>query len=62
MNASNRDLDREQKEATFWRKLILPEEDKDRAWDGIGYRWFRSENVVPLEQYRRRKAARDSAA
>jgi hypothetical protein len=54
MSNSNLDHDdREQKEAAFWRRLILPEEDKDRPWDGIGYRWFRSKNVVPLEQYRR---------
>jgi hypothetical protein len=32
-----------------------PEEDRhlftSAPWDG-GYRWFRSSNVVPLEQYR----------
>ena len=56
----NPNLDHEQKEAAFWRRFVLPEEDKDRAnhpWDGIGYRWFRSVNVVPIEQYRRRKVA-----
>jgi hypothetical protein len=40
----------------FWRKLILPEEDRRRlfpnTWKG-GYRWFRSENVVCIEHFRR---------
>jgi hypothetical protein len=40
----------------FYRKFILPEEDRDRLtkppWCG-GYRWFRSANVVALEHYRR---------
>lgn len=38
----------------FWRRLILPVERKDRwwRWDGKGYRWFISPNIVPLEQYR----------
>jgi hypothetical protein len=44
-------------EDIFWRKLILPEEDRrrlfpDRIWKG-GYRWFRSENVVCIEHFRR---------
>jgi hypothetical protein len=42
----------------FWRRLVLPEEDKLKyalpLWDGIGYRWFRSPNVIPIEQWRRR--------
>jgi hypothetical protein len=41
----------------FWQKLILPEEDRrrsfpDMTWTG-GYRWFRSENVVCIEHFRR---------
>jgi hypothetical protein len=44
-------------EHAFWRKLILPEEDRRHltatAWDGKGYRWFRSPNVIPIEQWRR---------
>jgi hypothetical protein len=44
-------------EHAFWRKLILPEEDRRRLmavdWDGKGYRWFRSPNVIPIEQWRR---------
>jgi len=44
---------------SFWRKLVLCEEDRrqlipSRPWVG-GYRWFRSPNVVPIEQWRRRK-------
>jgi hypothetical protein len=37
----------------FWRRLILPEEDRTLGWDGRGYRWFRSENVVCLEHFRK---------
>ena len=41
----------------FYRKLVLPEEDRMRLsgaeWKGVGYRWFRSENVLPLEHYQR---------
>jgi hypothetical protein len=42
---------------TFMRKLTVPEEDRHlyttAPWDG-GFRWFRSSNVVCLEQYRRK--------
>jgi hypothetical protein len=44
-------------EDAFWRKLILPEEDRlanGTVYRG-GYRWFRSPNVIPIEQYRKRK-------
>ena len=42
---------------TFWQRLILPEEDRrhlfpDMTWTG-SYRWFRSENVVCIEHFRR---------
>lgn len=41
------------KDETFYRKLILPEEERyGRAVVASGYRWFRSENVVCLEHYR----------
>jgi hypothetical protein len=42
----------------FWRKLILPEEDRRRLFPTMtttGYRWFRSPNVIPIEQWRARK-------
>ena len=40
----------------FWRKLILPEEDRRNQrcpppWTG-SYRWFRSPNIVDLWNYR----------
>jgi hypothetical protein len=51
--------DDEAADEAFLRTLILPEEDRRRStatpWTG-GFRWFRSANVVPLEQYRSRKA------
>jgi hypothetical protein len=43
-------------EDAFWRRMVLPQEDRMRLgipWHG-GYRWFRSENVIPIEQARRR--------
>ena len=47
----------EESEDAFWRKLIPPEEDRlanGTVYRG-GYRWFRSPNIVPIEQYRKRK-------
>ena len=32
-------------EHAFWRKLVLPQEDRRTPWEGKGYRWFRSPNV-----------------
>jgi hypothetical protein len=51
---SSRYTEREHK---FWRPLVVCEEDRWKyptkaPWRG-GYRWFRSPNVVPLEQWRR---------
>jgi hypothetical protein len=41
------------------RRYILSEEDRaaltSEKWNG-GYRWFRSPNVIPLEQWRRSRA------
>jgi hypothetical protein len=44
-----------EKDETFWQKMVLPEEDRlaDTEWRGVGYRWFKSENVVCLEHYLR---------
>jgi hypothetical protein len=44
------------KAETFWRKMILPEEERRRqlcppVWNG-SYRWFRSPNIVDLWHYR----------
>ena len=45
-----------EKEEAFWRKMILPQEDRayltGAEWKG-GYRWFRSVNVVPIEHWQR---------
>jgi hypothetical protein len=57
MSATQR---REEDADAFWRKLVLPQEERMRLgipWRG-GYRWFRSPNVVCLEHYRRRLATR----
>jgi hypothetical protein len=51
-------LERKYTEAdeTFMRAITPPEEDRhlftSAPWDG-GYRWFRSGNVICLEQYNR---------
>jgi hypothetical protein len=47
---------RNEKREAFYRRLILPWEDKRQhdpflVWDG-SFRWFRSENVIPLDHYR----------
>jgi hypothetical protein len=47
-------------EDTFWRKLILCEEDHlamGKQWRG-GYRWFRSTNVIPLERWKQQRQQR----
>jgi hypothetical protein len=59
MSAIQRHFDDED---VFWRKLVLPQEDRLQRgipWTG-GYRWFRSPNVIPIEQCRRKK--RDNQA
>jgi len=58
-------ISQKQDDDQFWRKLILPEEDRlrlypDMPWKG-GYRWFRSPNVVPIEQWRRKQATSSPA-
>jgi hypothetical protein len=46
-------------EDTFWRKLILPQEERMRLgipWRG-GYRWFKSDNTLgSVTQGKRRSA------
>jgi hypothetical protein len=41
----------------FLRRVIFCEEDRltftSAPWTG-GYRWFRSPNIIPLEQWRRK--------
>jgi hypothetical protein len=45
----------------FMRSIVWEEEDRSKftsvPWSG-GYRWFRSPNVVPLEQYRQARQQR----
>ena len=44
------------KEEQFFRKMMFPEEERhtftSQRWNG-GFRWFRSENVICLEHYRK---------
>jgi hypothetical protein len=49
-------------EDAFWRKLILPQEDRKTPWKGKGYRWFRSPNIVPIEQWRRQDEGPNGAS
>jgi hypothetical protein len=50
--------DQDEEDEAFLRRLIFPEEDRrlftTTPWRG-GFRWFRSPNVVPIEQWRRPK-------
>jgi hypothetical protein len=52
------DSKQQQDDDNFLREWTIPEEDRDKytsqSWVGE-YRWFRSPNVVCLEQYRRRQ-------
>jgi hypothetical protein len=45
----------------FLRQLVLPEEDRLRLYPTVqwagGYRWFRSPNVIPIEQWRNVRVA-----
>lgn len=42
------------------RQWTFPKEDRPlyttQPWQGGGYRWFRSPNIVPIEQWRRKRA------
>jgi hypothetical protein len=46
------------KDEAFYRRLILPEEDR-RQYPAFepkrSYRWFRSPNVIPIEHWQRPK-------
>jgi hypothetical protein len=52
-----------QDEEAFLREWTIPEEDRAQytthPWAGE-FRWFRSHNVICLEQYRRRKQEQDA--
>jgi hypothetical protein len=44
----------------FWRNIVFPEEERclytSAPWNG-GYRWFKSENVICIEHYRKPQSA-----
>jgi hypothetical protein len=48
----------QKRDDSFLREWTIPEEDRakytSQPWNGE-YRWFRSPNVICLEQYRRRR-------
>jgi hypothetical protein len=49
-------------EGSFWRKVVLCEEDRRSLSPEVApivsaHRWFRSENVIDLLRYRKRKQA-----
>jgi hypothetical protein len=49
------------KDEAFYRRLILPEEDRAECTAlqlKRSYRWFRSENVVCIEHYRQPTGAK----
>jgi hypothetical protein len=50
-------LEDEDDDEVFLRKVIFCEEDRLRItstpWTG-GFRWFKSPNVIPIEQWRKR--------
>jgi hypothetical protein len=47
----------------FLRSVTFPEEDRQRAseapWNG-GYRWFRADNVIPIEHWRVRSSLQNN--
>jgi hypothetical protein len=49
----------------FLRSITPPEEERRQytsaPWGG-GFRWFRSPNVIPIEQYRRRPESEPDVA
>ena len=54
---SHRNTNSEEEDGALWRRLVLSEEDRLRLFPATtrpgGYRWFRSENVVCIEHFRR---------
>jgi hypothetical protein len=54
VNATQRQAEDED---AFWRKLVLPQEERMRLgipWQG-GYRWFKSVNIIPIERGRKNR-------
>jgi len=54
---SYRNTDTKEEDGALWRRLVLSEEDRFRLFPPTmrpgGYRWFRSENIVCIEHFRR---------
>jgi hypothetical protein len=54
---SRRNIETEEEDGALWRSLVLSEEDRlplsPATTRSGGYRWFKSENVVCIEHFRR---------
>jgi hypothetical protein len=61
----NKLVNLDEDDETSMRRITFAEEDRHRytstPWRG-GFRWFRSENVVPMERWRRKKSGEDNSA
>jgi len=59
-----RAVQEDDEDETLLRRLVLPEEERLRRYPTSGraggYRWFRSPNIIRLEEYRHQKLAGDS--
>ena len=55
MGTNQTSLPIEDEDEAFLRRVIFPEKDRHlfttTPWRG-GYRWFRSPNIIPIEQWR----------
>jgi hypothetical protein len=62
LEAEKLTADQDAEDEAFLHRIIFPEEDRrlftSTPWRG-GYRWFRSPNVIPIEQARRLKPKED---
>jgi hypothetical protein len=59
---NNQVTNNDEEDEAFLRSLVRPEEDRrllypTMPWTG-GWRWFRSENVIPIEQWRKKRGSR----
>jgi hypothetical protein len=61
----NKLVNLDEDDETFMRRITFAEEDRHRytstPWRR-GFRWFRSENVVPMERWRRKKSGEEDSA
>jgi hypothetical protein len=53
----------EDEDDKFYRRFVLCEEDRLHRYPhlgpSIGFRWFRSPNIIPIEKARRRRQKRE---